>query len=259
MGNLTGPSLDLFKFGKLSRCGMKGKPLKRQKWTALIKDRWKRTIIPVHEVNGSLELRRRGFSTYVYQEHELVGSFRLAPVSPEHGMKWMSFFGLKPTFFKNGTSFSLHSSYLKVQQQEKDVNTFKEDTAADEDMYWNRCWINYRNLWVECFGCGRMNRPPGMIWSLRAKWFLKLQFSSIYLIFVGPLRNSKKEFIWLILEISLSSSIIPELFFLKFKLILMPPFQANWQLFGVNKCNRSSGQFPSQDKCFASVQTHHNI
>lgn len=44
-----------------------------------------------------------------------VGSFRLAPVSPEHGMKWMSFFGLKPTFFKNGTSFSLHSSYLWVQ------------------------------------------------------------------------------------------------------------------------------------------------
>lgn len=158
MGNLTGPSLDLFKFGKLSRCGMKGKPLKRQKWTALMKDRQKRMIIPVHEVNGSLELRRRGFRTYVYQEHELVGSFRLAPVSPEHGMKWMSFFGLKPTFFKNGTSFSLHSSYLKVQQQEKDVNTFEEDTAADEDMYWHRCWINYRKALQQSASLGRMLR-----------------------------------------------------------------------------------------------------
>lgn len=28
MGNLTGPSLDLFKFGKLSKYGMKGNPLK---------------------------------------------------------------------------------------------------------------------------------------------------------------------------------------------------------------------------------------
>lgn len=27
MGNLTGPSLDLLKFGKLSRCGMNGNPL----------------------------------------------------------------------------------------------------------------------------------------------------------------------------------------------------------------------------------------
>lgn len=29
MGNRTGPSLDLLKFGKLSRCGMKGKPLQK--------------------------------------------------------------------------------------------------------------------------------------------------------------------------------------------------------------------------------------
>lgn len=28
IGNLTGPSLDLLKFGKLSKCGIKGKPLK---------------------------------------------------------------------------------------------------------------------------------------------------------------------------------------------------------------------------------------
>lgn len=28
MGNLTGPSLDLYKIGKLSRCGMNGNPLK---------------------------------------------------------------------------------------------------------------------------------------------------------------------------------------------------------------------------------------
>lgn len=176
MGNLTGPSLDLFKFGKLSRCGMKGKPLKRQRWTALIKERWKRTIIPVHKVNGSLELRRReeGFSTYVYQEHESVGSFRLAPVSPEHGMKWMSFFGLKPTFFKNGTSFSLHSSYLKVQQQEKDVNTFKGDTAADEDMYWSRCWINYRKLLQQSASLGsgtEQNASDVGVWIAHQAWY----------------------------------------------------------------------------------------
>lgn len=50
--------------------------------------------------------------TYVYQGHSGTGSLRLAPVSPEQGIKWMSFFGLKPTFFRKGTSFSLHSSYL---------------------------------------------------------------------------------------------------------------------------------------------------
>lgn len=50
--------------------------------------------------------------TYVYQGHNSEVSFRLAPVIPEQGMKWMSFFGLKPTFFRNGTNFSLHSSYL---------------------------------------------------------------------------------------------------------------------------------------------------
>lgn len=50
--------------------------------------------------------------TYVYQGHSVTGSLRLAPVSPEQGIKWMSFLGLKPTFFRNGTSFSLHSSYL---------------------------------------------------------------------------------------------------------------------------------------------------
>lgn len=63
------------------------------------------------------------FSTYVYQEQCSAGSFRLAPVSPEHGMKWMSFLGLKPTFFKNGTSFSLHSSYLwrNVHDVEKKI------------------------------------------------------------------------------------------------------------------------------------------
>ena len=30
MGNLTGPSLDLLKFGKLSRCEMNGNPLQLQ-------------------------------------------------------------------------------------------------------------------------------------------------------------------------------------------------------------------------------------
>lgn len=38
MGNLTGPSLDLLKFGKLSKCGMKGKPLKQQRQTAISKE-----------------------------------------------------------------------------------------------------------------------------------------------------------------------------------------------------------------------------
>lgn len=49
----------------------------------------------------------------MYQGHSVTGSLRLAPVRPEHGMKWMSFLGLKPTFFRKGTSFSLHSSYLQ--------------------------------------------------------------------------------------------------------------------------------------------------
>lgn len=31
MGSLTGPSLDLLKFGKLSRWGMNGKPLRERK------------------------------------------------------------------------------------------------------------------------------------------------------------------------------------------------------------------------------------
>lgn len=65
--------------------------------------------------------------TYVYQEHMAVDSFKLAPVSPEHGMKWMSFLGLKPTFFKNGTSFSLHSSYLRVQKDETQTSSKMEE------------------------------------------------------------------------------------------------------------------------------------
>lgn len=55
--------------------------------------------------------------TYVYQGHSDTGSLRLAPVSPEQGIKWMSFLGLKPTFFRNGTSFSLHSSYLQERYE----------------------------------------------------------------------------------------------------------------------------------------------
>lgn len=58
-------------------------------------------------------LRRISRSTYVYQGQSSQGSLRLAPVSPEQGMKWISFLGLKPTFFRNGTNFSLHSSYLQ--------------------------------------------------------------------------------------------------------------------------------------------------
>lgn len=56
-------------------------------------------------------------STYVYQGHSGTGSLRLEPVSPEQGIKWMSFFGLKPTFFRKGTSFSLHSSYLQKSRR----------------------------------------------------------------------------------------------------------------------------------------------
>lgn len=53
----------------------------------------------------------------MYQGQKSDCSLRFAPVSPEQGMKWMSFLGLKPTFFKNGTSFSLHSSYLSQWQE----------------------------------------------------------------------------------------------------------------------------------------------
>ncbi len=67
------------------------------------------TLISPSYIHGSLKMT---CYTYVYQEQSSEDSFRLAPVSPEQGMKWMSFFGLKPTFFRNGTNFSLHSSYL---------------------------------------------------------------------------------------------------------------------------------------------------
>lgn len=43
-------------------------------------------------------------------------------MSPEHGMKWMSFLGLKPTFFRKGTSFSLHSSYLQGSSEHSENN-----------------------------------------------------------------------------------------------------------------------------------------
>lgn len=58
--------------------------------------------------------------TYIYQGQNSDCSLRFAPVSPEQGMKWISFLGLKPTFFKNGTSFSLHSSYLLKWQAYQD-------------------------------------------------------------------------------------------------------------------------------------------
>lgn len=63
--------------------------------------------------------------TYVYQGHSGTGSLRLAPVSPEHGMKWMSFLGLKPTFFRKGTSFSLHSSYLRDSSANDASHTYE--------------------------------------------------------------------------------------------------------------------------------------
>ena len=79
MGNLTGPSLDLFKFGKLSKYGMKGNPLKTKIQTS---EKKRTVIIPYYN-----ELLRRDRRTYVYQEQNSVGSFRLAPVIPEHGIK----------------------------------------------------------------------------------------------------------------------------------------------------------------------------
>lgn len=80
MGNLTGPSLDLFKFGKLSKYGMKGNPLKNN--MDIRKKRIMTAIIPYN-----IEQVRRERITYVYQEQKSVGSFRLAPVIPEHGIK----------------------------------------------------------------------------------------------------------------------------------------------------------------------------
>lgn len=97
---------------------------------------------------------KRSRKTYVYQEHISVGSFRLAPVSPEHGMKWMSFFGLKPTFFKNGTNFSLHSSYLRVQTTGGMSKSWKEElkslqhcTDIQTDFYASS---NKRSRWNAC-------------------------------------------------------------------------------------------------------------
>lgn len=36
IGNLTGPSLDLLKFGKLSKCGIKGRPLQQKQKRLLV-------------------------------------------------------------------------------------------------------------------------------------------------------------------------------------------------------------------------------
>lgn len=80
MGNLTGPSLDLFKFGKLSKYGMKGSPLKIKTLT-LVKNK-----DTDHSIMWKAGWNREG-RTYVYQEQKSVGSFRLAPVIPEHGIK----------------------------------------------------------------------------------------------------------------------------------------------------------------------------
>lgn len=108
--------------------------------------------------------------TYVYQEHISAGSFRLAPVSPEQGMKWMSFLGLKPTFLKNGTSFSLHSSYLKLSntkpkhnslclnyllktQDIKDLGFKTTPTSPDSSSLWGRpfCWPGQSDAWLPPF------------------------------------------------------------------------------------------------------------
>lgn len=76
----------------------------------------------VHPVTASKICTEPG-ATYVYQGHSGTGSLRLAPVSPEQGIKWMSFLGLKPTFFRNGTSFSLHSSYLQESNEKMGLFT----------------------------------------------------------------------------------------------------------------------------------------
>ena len=68
--------------------------------------------------------------TYVYQLHILpAGSLRLAPVIPDTGMKKISFFGLKPTFLRNGTSFILHSEYL--QDDKKNSNYYLFINTSD--------------------------------------------------------------------------------------------------------------------------------
>lgn len=68
--------------------------------------------------------------TYMYQGHSVTGSLRLAPVRPEHGMKWMSFLGLKPTFFRKGTSFSLHSSYLQGSSKDGRQHLVRQHTGV---------------------------------------------------------------------------------------------------------------------------------
>ena len=73
----------------------------------------------IHTIFNQTSRNRFRELTYVYQGHSGTGSLRLAPVSPEQGMKWMSFLGLKPTFLRNGTSFSLHSSYLQESHENR--------------------------------------------------------------------------------------------------------------------------------------------
>ena len=77
--------------------------------------------------------------TYVYHGAALpTGSLRPAPVRPEQGMNLTSFAGLNPTFFKYGTSLSLHSSYLEKVKHVKHCH----ETVQ---------WPKFKSSFVPCF------------------------------------------------------------------------------------------------------------
>ena len=56
---------------------------------------------------------------FTYRNHgqisSLATSLRLEPVRPDTGINSRSVLGLKPHFLRYGTSFSLHSLYLKLK------------------------------------------------------------------------------------------------------------------------------------------------
>lgn len=55
----------------------------------------------------------------------------------------MSFFGLKPTFFRNGTSFSLHSSYLRIQTSTTRVRlSYSPEPAGQTGFVWQLFLLN---------------------------------------------------------------------------------------------------------------------
>lgn len=95
MGNLTGPSLDLFKFGKLSKCGMKGKPLESQ---------IKKKQVSQKEMNNDSNQKEERKKKYVHSKKlkdlripgaKFSGLFQVGPCQSRTWHKMDVFLGVK--------------------------------------------------------------------------------------------------------------------------------------------------------------------